>query len=509
MDSVRTPDERSPTCPTTRSSRTTRDVPADRTTGAQLRVHYLDEGPVERGAGAADARRAVVELPVPAHDPAARRGRPPGRGAGPRRLRSQRQADRARRLHATPATSRGCRRSCSTISTCTTSRSSGRTGAASSVCASSPREPDRYARVVIGNTGLPTGDGPPSEAFLAWQKYSQEAPVFPIGNIVNGGSATDLSPEIIAAYDAPFPDDSYKAGARIFPTLVPTRSEDPGRAPNKDAWDVLSRVREAVPARASATATRSRRAATRRSSAKVPGAQGQPHTTIEGAGHFLQEDKGPELAAIIIDFIAASVVDHRRRYFRARSARSAACHPHMPCTPAPGGVDAEQRNSAGFGVTYGRGRDGRSEDQLQTAVRAAGDVASDVVRVVHLELRRRRDVSGEHRGCEAGREPFDLPFDRVRRVAGCSRGARAHTPRGCACPPGAREGSKIDGWTARMNGRSGIRPAATSASAATSSCEVADHVHRAGTPARGVRPRHGRVEGVVDLESTGAMTKSS
>jgi haloalkane dehalogenase len=163
-------------------------------------------------------------------------------------------------------------------------------------------EPDRYARVAIGNTGLPTGHGPASDAFLQWQKFSQETPQFPVGAIVNGGCTTDLAPEVIAAYDAPFPDDTYKAGARIFPTLVPTSPEDPASPDNVAAWEVLSRFdkpfllcfsdRDPI--------TKGGDAPFR---AKVPGAAGQAHTTIEGGGHFLQEDRGPELAEVLVDFI--------------------------------------------------------------------------------------------------------------------------------------------------------------------------------------------------------------
>jgi len=97
-------------------------------------------------------------------------------------------------------------------------------------------QPDRYARVAIGNSGLPTGEGG-SEAFMAWQKFSQESPVFPIGKLVNGACTTDLPDEVIAAYDAPFPDDSYKAGARIFPSLVPPTADDPEESANKAAGD--------------------------------------------------------------------------------------------------------------------------------------------------------------------------------------------------------------------------------------------------------------------------------
>ncbi len=87
--------------------------------------------------------------------------------------------------------------------------------------------PERFRRVVAANTGLPTGDTGISEAFLAWQRFSQEVPEMPIGVIVNSGTTTDLTPEVIAAYDVPFPDETYKEGARQFPVLVPTRCRRP------------------------------------------------------------------------------------------------------------------------------------------------------------------------------------------------------------------------------------------------------------------------------------------
>ena len=90
--------------------------------------------------------------------------------------------------------------------------------------------PERFARVVVGNTGLPTGERPPNDAFLAWQRFSQTAEHFPIGMIVNGGCQTDLPPEVVAAYDAPFPDDTYKAGARIFPLRRSQRITTAGRS---------------------------------------------------------------------------------------------------------------------------------------------------------------------------------------------------------------------------------------------------------------------------------------
>ena len=109
--------------------------------------------------------------------------------------------------------------------------------------------PDRFARVVAANTFLPTGDRPPGKAFLAWLKFSQEVDVFPTGAIVNSGCTTELSPEVAAAYDAPFPDQSLTEGARQFPTLVPISPADPAAAANRQAWRVLEQLRQAVPHR--------------------------------------------------------------------------------------------------------------------------------------------------------------------------------------------------------------------------------------------------------------------
>lgn len=166
-------------------------------------------------------------------------------------------------------------------------------------------DPDRYARVAVGNTGLPTGEGRMSEAFLNWQRFAQESPVFPIGQIVNGGSATDLSDEVVAAYDAPFPDDTYTAGARIFPTLVPTTPQDPAHDDNVAAWEVLSRFDRPFLC-AFSDADPITAGGDRVFLEKVPGTTGQAHTTIEGGGHFLQEDRGPELARVLVEFIATT-----------------------------------------------------------------------------------------------------------------------------------------------------------------------------------------------------------
>jgi haloalkane dehalogenase len=168
--------------------------------------------------------------------------------------------------------------------------------------------PERYARVVVGNTFLPTGHAKPSEAFLQWQQFARTAESLPIGRIVDGGTTTKLSDEVIAAYDAPFPDDTYKAGARIFPALVPTSTDDPASADNVAAWEVLSRF-DAPFLCAFSDSDPITAGGDESFRENVPGATGQPHTTIEGGGHFLQEDRGPELAAVITSFIARTRAD--------------------------------------------------------------------------------------------------------------------------------------------------------------------------------------------------------
>jgi haloalkane dehalogenase len=162
---------------------------------------------------------------------------------------------------------------------------------------------DRFARIVAANTGLPTGDQPMGEAFMNWQKFSQESPQFPVGMIVQGGCVSRLSAEIIAAYDAPFPDDTFKAGPRQMPTLVPTRPDDPAAPANRKAWQILREWRKPF-----LTAFSDSDPITRGGDlviqGMIPGAKGQPHTTIAGGGHFLQEDKGEELAHVVVEFIA-------------------------------------------------------------------------------------------------------------------------------------------------------------------------------------------------------------
>ncbi len=163
-------------------------------------------------------------------------------------------------------------------------------------------QPERFRRVVAANTGLPTGDDHMSEAFFAWQKFSQEVPELPVGRIVGGGCTSSPSDEVVAAYDAPYPDESFKEGARQFPLLVPTRPDDPASEANKRAWEVLAKFDKPFLC-AFSDSDPITRGADERFKDVVPGARDQAHTTIVGGGHFLQEDRPEDLASAVIEFV--------------------------------------------------------------------------------------------------------------------------------------------------------------------------------------------------------------
>ena len=164
--------------------------------------------------------------------------------------------------------------------------------------------PEKFARVIVANTGLPTGEGF-SEGFQRWLEFSQSTPTLPIGQIVGMGCRRGLSETEMAAYDAPFPDESFKAGARRFPALVPITPEHGSVAENKAAWKVLENF-----AKPFLTAFSDSDPVTNGGEKifqnRVPGAKGQKHVTITDAGHFLQEDKPDEIADLIDEFVAST-----------------------------------------------------------------------------------------------------------------------------------------------------------------------------------------------------------
>ena len=166
----------------------------------------------------------------------------------------------------------------------------------------------RFARIVLGNGGMPTGDQEMPKAFLIWRAFAQYSPWFPIGRIIQSGTVTQLADDVVAAYDAPFPNSDYKAGARAFPKLVPARPDDPASPANREAWDIFRNWHKPF-----LTSFSNRDPITRggekRWQIEVPGAAGQAHTKIRNAGHFLQEDKGPEFAQVVIDMINATAAE--------------------------------------------------------------------------------------------------------------------------------------------------------------------------------------------------------
>ena len=160
----------------------------------------------------------------------------------------------------------------------------------------------RFARIALGNGGLPTGDQEMPRAFTIWRAFARYSPWFPIGRIIQQGTMSDLSADVVAAYDAPFPSARYKAGARAFPTLVPVTPDNAASDANRAAWRVFANWQKPF-----LTTFSNRDPITRGLETPwqetVPGARNREHVKIRNAGHFLQEDKGPELADVLTKFI--------------------------------------------------------------------------------------------------------------------------------------------------------------------------------------------------------------
>tara|TARA_R110002110_G_C13470229_1_gene720371 strand:+ start:6774 stop:7688 length:915 start_codon:yes stop_codon:yes gene_type:complete len=167
--------------------------------------------------------------------------------------------------------------------------------------------PGRFDSVVAANTFLPTGDKDLGPAFEKWRQFSQETPEFHAAGIIKGGTVTPLAQEVLDAYNAPFPDESYKEGARQFPMLVPASPEDPAAEANRRAWEVLRQWQKPF-----LTAFSDSDPVTAGMDTYfqkfVPGARGLDHVTINNGGHFLQEDQGEALAEVVVRFLQEKVL---------------------------------------------------------------------------------------------------------------------------------------------------------------------------------------------------------
>jgi haloalkane dehalogenase len=165
--------------------------------------------------------------------------------------------------------------------------------------------PDRFARIVVANTGLPTGNHPMPEIWHAFRQAIQTAPSVDVGRFVQSGCARPMPDDVRAGYDAPFPDDSFTAGPRAMPGLVPITPDDPSSEANRKAWGVLaaSPTPVLVAFSDSDPITGPMGPILART---MPGAAGREAPVIAGAGHFLQEDAGPELAGHIVAFVEAT-----------------------------------------------------------------------------------------------------------------------------------------------------------------------------------------------------------
>lgn len=160
-------------------------------------------------------------------------------------------------------------------------------------------------RVVVANTFLPAGEREAPPAFIQWRDFSQMVPEFPVGGVIKSGTVSKLNKEVLQGYNAPFPDESYKAGARVFPKLVPFGKDNPECIRNRQVWDFLGTYTKPMLA-LFGDKDPIMKGGERVFIKRVPGTRYQKHRIIENAGHFLQEDKGEEIAQYVVEYINAT-----------------------------------------------------------------------------------------------------------------------------------------------------------------------------------------------------------
>jgi len=161
--------------------------------------------------------------------------------------------------------------------------------------------PHFFARIALSNTQLPIGDAPGRDWFINWRTEQFALPKFPQGKMVDDGTRKKLSPETIAAFDAPYVDESYKTGPRRFPMILPITPDMDSVPENRKAWDTLANWEKPVLTLFSAD-FKGTAMGPEKLLSQIPGTRGQAHELLNDAGFYIVEDKPLELARSLLKF---------------------------------------------------------------------------------------------------------------------------------------------------------------------------------------------------------------